>query len=603
MPARALRLPIDRTGGRISKKKTVGPARCHTADARFGQQTQCTDRTKPRLQVLTFGQLGIGTVLALAWLMPAVRTSAAAAESGATRASARTVATVAAGEPLAGGQAEREATSMAAPEASAQNGTAETSASARAKLVRVLMLRDYNTRVVLLGTLCLGVTAGVVGTFTLLRKRALVGDVVSHAALPGIAAAFLAMEWLAPGSGKSLPALLAGALAAGLLAMALVIGLHRLAPIKDDAALAIVLSVFFGCGVALFTVVQTLPTGNQAGLQGFIFGKTASMVAADVMLIMQVALVVLVVCGLLFKELAVLCFDEGFAAAQGWPTTGLDVVLMTLVAVVTVIGLQSVGLLLVVALLIIPPAAARFWADRLGAMTLGAALLGGASTVGGATLSAVFPRLAAGAVIVLTATCFFLISLFASPRRGLVRRAVQRARLAAEIDRQHLLRALYECVESERTAASGTAADKAPEARVSVEQLLAKRTWKTRHLMRLLRRAERRGLLVFENARHVRLTETGWQAARRVARNHRLWELYLIQHAAIATARVDRYADLIEHVLEPEILAELEKQLATHYPDLQRVPPSPHALDMANANDPLADNRAKSDTGQRPRNT
>ena len=247
------------------------------------------------------------------------------------------------------------------------------------KISDTLLLRQYNTRIVLLGAILLGIGAGTVGTFMLLRKRSLVGDVVSHASLPGIAIAFLAMELAYPGNGRSLPALLLGALLAGLLGVLCTIGIRRFSRIKEDTALAIVLSVFFGVGIALFTIIQKLPTGQVAGLQQFIYGQTASMTSADVSLIALAALLVIAVSTALFKEFGLLCFDEEFGRSHGWPTLWLDLALMALVVCIAITGLQSVGLLLVVALLIIPPAAARFWTDRLGSMTIIAAVLGGLS--------------------------------------------------------------------------------------------------------------------------------------------------------------------------------------------------------------------------------
>ena len=129
----------------------------------------------------------------------------------------------------------------------------------------------------------------------------------------------------------------------------------------------------------MFTIIQKLPTGQVAGLQQFIYGQTASMTSADVGLIGLASLLVIAVSAALFKEFGLLCFDEEFGRSHGWPTLCLDLVLMALVVCIAITGLQSVGLLLVVAMLIIPPAAARFWTDRLGSMTFIAAVLGGLS--------------------------------------------------------------------------------------------------------------------------------------------------------------------------------------------------------------------------------
>ncbi len=440
------------------------------------------------------------------------------------------------------------------------------------RLVNLLTLRDYNTRIVLAGTALLGVAGGVVGTFMLLRKRALVGDVVSHAALPGIAIAFLLAEALAPGEGRRLEVLLLGALVAGLVGVGCVLLIRRFTRLKEDAALAIVLSVFFGLGISLFTIVQDMPSGNVAGLQGFIYGKAAALTALDVKVISICALAALVLAAALFKELSLLCFDEGYAAAQGWSVVGLDLLLMGLVAFVTVIGIESVGLLLVVAMLIVPAAAARFWTDHLPAMTLLAALLGGASGLLGAGVSALAPRLAAGPVIVLAAAVLFGISMFFSPHRGVLARVRERRRLTRRIKRQHLLRTCYELLES------GGESITADEATVSLAALEADRDWSRQQLQREIAKAQRDGLFRRTSTDCICVTPRGLDEARRVARNHRLWELYLIEHADVAPARVDRYADLIEHVLEPEVVALLEQQLAGHDPHLQEVPASPHKI-------------------------
>ncbi|MBX7168701.1 MAG: metal ABC transporter permease [Pirellulales bacterium] len=442
----------------------------------------------------------------------------------------------------------------------------------RERLVRVLTLRDYNTRIVLVGTALLGAVAGVVGTFMLLRKRSLVGDVVSHASLPGIAAAFLWMEALSPGGGRWLPGLLLGALLAGFAGMACVVAISRLTRIKEDAALAIVLSVFFGFGIVLFTVVQAIPSGTVAGLQGFIFGKAAALVAADVQLIAWTSLVALTVCAAFFKEFSLLCFDDGYAAASGWPVVALDLLLMALVSTVTVIGLQSVGLLMVVALLIVPAVSARFWTDHLPALVIGAGTLGCLTAVAGTLSSALFSRLPTGAIIVLCGCAAFLLSMFASPRHGLVRRWIVQHKLQASIDRQHLLRACFEYLEDH----AAESVDGATARVVPLQALATARAWPPRTLRRLINAAERDELLYQTDAASCQLTEAGWHRAKQVARNHRLWELYLISRADVAPQRVDRYADMIEHVLEPEIVLQLEAQLAAQSADRVVVPPSPH---------------------------
>ena len=446
------------------------------------------------------------------------------------------------------------------------------------QVLRLITLRDHNTRVVIIGVVLLGFAAGIVGSFLLLRKRSLMGDAISHATLPGVCIAYMAMTvW--GGQGKFLPGLLLGAAVSGALGMGAVIAIQRLTRIKEDAALGIVLSVFFGLGVALLGMIQQMSTGQAAGLESFIYGKTASMLSSDACLIAIAAGVVVAVCLALFKEFGLLCFDQDFAGSQGWPVLRLDLVLMTLVVAVTVIGLQAVGLILVIALLIIPPAAARFWTNHLPTMVLTAALLGALSGLIGAGLSALQARLPAGAIIVLVATLIFLVSMFLGPARGVIARMRAHIHLKRKTRRQHLLRALYERTEpaeqnSENSPSSAHGATAAP---VSFDALLAARSWTPATLRRALRATRRDGLVCHHSERHYELTEPGAIEARRVVRNHRLWELYLISHADIAPSHVDRNADRIEHVLDPAMITELEQLLAAEHA-AAAMPVSPHVL-------------------------
>jgi manganese/zinc/iron transport system permease protein len=430
----------------------------------------------------------------------------------------------------------------------------------------------YNTLVPMAGAALLGVTAGVTGTFMLLRKRALVGDVVGHAALPGVGIAFFVMETMQRGSGKNMPGLLLGAALTGLAGVGCVLAIRKLTRIKEDAALAIVLGIFFGAGLALLSVIQRVSTGSQAGLDHYIFGMASALVLNDVLWILAVTLAVLLISGLLFKELALLCFDEDFAATQGWPVMWLDIVLTGLVLCVAVVGMKSVGLLLVVALLVIPAAAARFWTDQLSVMLIIAGALGGLSAIPAVLASHVYARLPTGPMIVLVCAVFFLASLLFGPRRGVLQRWLVHRRLQRRVGRHDLLRAMYEFLE-DNEALSGDP----PLPSVPLHGLLALRSWTPARLRRLLAAARRDGLVQFASGDNFQLTRHGLTEARRVIRNHRLWELYLISYADIAPSHVDRDADLIEHVLDAEIIEELETKLSTELARAE-MPASPHVL-------------------------
>lgn len=440
---------------------------------------------------------------------------------------------------------------------------------------RVLLLQDYNTRVVLLGTTLLGMCGGAVGVFMLLRRRSLVGDVVGHAALPGIAVAFLVAEAVRPGTGKSVPILMTGALLSGLCGALCVMLIERWSRLKPDAALAIVLSLFYGAGAALLTVVQRIPSGSAAGLKDYLNGKTASLTADDVWLFAGAAAALLVILVLLFKELTLLCFDSDFARSLGRGVMRLDTLLTLLVVGVTIIGMQTVGLILVVAILVIPAASARFWTDDVRQMTWIAVILGGLSAATGTLISALFAKVAAGAVIVLAGAAGFAVSLCVGPRRGLLWRWWEHRRLQKRTGRHDLLRACYELIEADSEGTDLTDSVLLSTV-IPFVRLLGERTWSRQEVRRLIQDTGRQDLLTIQSDGSLRLTPDGAALARRAVRNHRLWELYLITNADVAPSLVDRGADRIEHVLGPEVIRELEQHLSRA--DSEGMPASPHPL-------------------------
>lgn len=273
---------------------------------------------------------------------------------------------------------------------------------------------DYTIRTVALGAATLGIVSGSLGTFAVLRGQSLLGDAISHAALPGIALAFLLT-----GSKAPLVLVLGAALAGwfGTLAVMQITGRSR---IPFDAALGLVLSVFFGFGMVLLTYIQRLPNANQAGLDKFLFGQAAALITSDVIVMAALGAIALCVMLLFWKEFKILLFDPDFGEAIGYPIQRVDVLLTTLLVIAIVIGLQTVGVVLMSAILIAPAAAARQWTDRLSFVVVLAGIFGAVSGVSGAVLSATTARLPTGPTIVLCATVIVLISLMFAPNRGLV---------------------------------------------------------------------------------------------------------------------------------------------------------------------------------------
>ncbi|HVF00737.1 MAG TPA: iron chelate uptake ABC transporter family permease subunit [Rubrobacteraceae bacterium] len=274
------------------------------------------------------------------------------------------------------------------------------------------LLFDYTIRNVALGAAILGVVGGALGSFAILRRQGLFGDALAHATLPGVCVAFML-------SGSKAPVVLltGAALSAGLGALLILTIVNR-TRIKQDAALGIVLSVFFGAGTVLLTYIGGSGSGNQSGLDRFIFGQAATIVRDDVVTMGILAALALLVVVLLFKEFKLLSFDPAFAASLGFPVGRLNVLLTMLIVVAVIVGIQAVGVVLMAAMLIVPAAAARQWTDSLGAMVMISGFFGALSGVSGTLISATGANLPTGPLIVLCATTLLVLSLFLGRSQG-----------------------------------------------------------------------------------------------------------------------------------------------------------------------------------------
>ena len=281
-----------------------------------------------------------------------------------------------------------------------------------------LFRAGYNAALVTVGTTLLGIAAGSTGTFIFLRKRALISDAVAHATLPGVGIAFMVLVALG-GDGRNLPALLAGSALSAWLGLLAVQWISRRTRLAEDAAIGAVLSVFFGGGIVLLTVIQTMTTGRRAGLEEFLLGATAGMLFHDAVFIAAAGLLVLTLVIALRRAMTLVAFDPGFATSVGISVARTDLAMMALTMAVTVVGLKLVGLIPIVAMLIIPPVAARFWSDSTNSVVWIAGLIGGTSGFLGAALSASAPDLPTGPIIVLVCFALFAVSITFAPQRGL----------------------------------------------------------------------------------------------------------------------------------------------------------------------------------------
>jgi manganese/zinc/iron transport system permease protein len=278
---------------------------------------------------------------------------------------------------------------------------------------------DYTLRTITLGTAVLGAICGMLGSFAVLRKQSLLGDAISHAALPGIALAFILTGV------KDKNFILIGALVSGLIGAFWIKSIVKHTRLKSDTALGLILSLFFGFGMLLLTFIQKMPNANQAGLDKYLFGQAATLVEQDVWIMTIVTGISLAVLLLFWKELKLLLFDEDYTKTLGFNTRFLDTLITSFIVIAIVLGLQTVGVVLMSAMLLAPAAAARQWTNNLAKMVALASLFGALSGVVGTGISASQNNLSTGPVIVLVAASFVVFSFVFAPNRGLLARAIR----------------------------------------------------------------------------------------------------------------------------------------------------------------------------------
>jgi len=376
------------------------------------------------------------------------------------------------------------------------------------------------------------------------------GDAVAHSLLPGVCLAFII-------SGTKNPfVLLLGAVIAGWISLLTVDLIVNKTKLKTDAAIGIVLSVFFGVGILLLTSIQHSGSGNQSGLDKFLFGKAASMTWLDVQTIIWVAVLILAVLGLFYKELKLLAFDSAFAHSTGLPVRWLEFILSTLTVLAVAIGIQTVGVVLMAALLITPAAAARFWTNQLPLMLLLAALFGVVSAWLGSFVSYAQADMPTGPWIVIVLSLISIFSAFFAPRKGVLARIWQQRANRSKILKENILKAFYRMGEVQQNFLT-------PRPYLEIQ---AFRQFNSDALHKGLAMLTKEKLLYKEEKNNWQLTDKGLKESARIVRLHRLWELYLNKRLNLAPDHVHDDAEAMEHIITPEIERQLEKELG--YPVL-----------------------------------
>ncbi|PPL03452.1 metal ABC transporter permease [Parapedobacter indicus] len=403
---------------------------------------------------------------------------------------------------------------------------------------------DPNVRYVVLGNVLLSASAAMVGVFILLQKKALVGDAVSHAVLPGICAAFLFS------GSKNTAFMLVGAFITGWLALITIDYIATKSKLKKDAAIGLVLSVFFGAGMVMMTYIQQSGNAAQSGLDHFIFGKAATLIGTDLVIFSVLAAVLLVAVGLFFKAFALVAFDRPYAEALGYPVRKLDLLLTSLTVLAVVTGITAVGVVLMAAMLVTPGAAARYWTDNIRRMVAIAVAFGVFAGLAGAYISYTAPAMPTGPWMVVVSSIIAFVSFFFAPKKGIVPKLYTQRKNQRIIAEENTLKMFYHL--GERNSHFKGKRD--------LSELIHTRQVNETLLKTTLRRLATKQLLIAHGQQWA-LTDVGYQKAARVVRLHRLWELYLTQYMDIAADHVHDDAETIEHILTPELERELEHQL------------------------------------------
>lgn len=412
-------------------------------------------------------------------------------------------------------------------------------------IISFFSFSEVNVIYVVLGSVLLSASSAIVGTFTFLKKKSLVGDAIAHSVLPGVCIAFLVI------GDKNPVALIIGAFVSGWLSMVCIDFISAKSKLKEDTAVGLVLSVFFGIGILLLTAIQHSGNEAQAGLDSFLFGKAAALVGTDLYVFATVAILLILIVFLFFKEFTLISFDENFANVAGLPVKRLEFVLSTLTVLAVVIGIQAVGVVLMSAMLITPPAAARYWTDKLSLMIGLAAFLGAFAGFSGAFVSYLAPAMPTGPWIILITSCIALLSFLIAPKKGLISRQLQQFRYKRKFTDENILKLIYQLGEK----------DKAFFATRSTAIIAKNRIFDAKDLKKSLNRLANDGYLKKDKEGNWLFTQEGYEKGQRVVRLHRLWELYLTEYLRLAPDHVHDDAETMEHIITPEIEKQLEHRL------------------------------------------
>lgn len=399
--------------------------------------------------------------------------------------------------------------------------------------------QNTNINNVVLGTLLLGFTCGIVGVLVVLSKKALIVDAVSHSVLPGICVGFMM-------AGVKNPFyLICGGMTAGAISVFLVDWFSKNSRIKKDAAIAITLSIMFSIGVILLNVIQHSGNANQSGLSDFLFGNAATILASDLQVFGLMCATVLLVMLIFFNHFKIALFDAGFAKTIGLNEKLIQSLISGLIVISTAIGIQTVGIILMSALIITPASSAFFWTNNFKKSILISGFFAAISSVVGVFISYLSPDMPTGPWIIVILSSIAIFSALFS-KKGLFTKSLISRRNKQKILTDNLLKFLYKQAISDNSK-SLTAGEISLEKNISLKDV-------KRGLTHLKTKT-----FIVKGGERWSLTENGVSDAKRIIRIHRLWEVYMQQYMHIQTDHLHESAESIEHIITPKIEAELQR--------------------------------------------
>ena len=408
---------------------------------------------------------------------------------------------------------------------------------------------NHAINVVIFGSMVIGLTSAIIGAFSFVKKKSLIGDVIAHSLLPGICIGFLI-------SGeKDTPTLLFFALISGLFSVYFMDFVKSKSKLKNDTILAITLSIFFGFGLMLLSFIQNSGNSSQTGIDHFLFGQAAALLESDLYVYLGLSIASIISISIFYRAFFMVSFDRNFGIVTGFKVKLYELILTTITVAAVAIGIQTVGVVLMAAMLVSPASGANFWTKSFKNLIFLSGIFGSISGLFGAFISFIAPSMPTGPWIIVILSSITILSILFAPKRGVIAKFIKKKKWSNKLIQENILKALYHLGEKQNDF----------KIKYNTAQIIEKRPFELNILKRHLRKLINQKMILEINGQYM-LSEVGWKRSRRIVKVHRLWEMYLTEKLNIAADHVHEDADSIEHIITPELETELEKML--NYPKI-----------------------------------